>query len=136
MSDGSVITGGGGSPGPLKQLNGEIFYPPYLFKTDGSGEFASRPEIIDAPTAMLAWDQEFSVEATESIVKATLVRVGAVTHAFNNETRFFDLSIPQAGNIVTLRTPLSANVAPPGYYLLFVWNAAGTPSVAKFIQIG
>lgn len=136
LPDGSVITGGGGSPGPLKQLNGEIFYPPYLFKTDGSGEFASRPEIIDAPTAMLAWDQEFSVEATESIVKATLVRVGAVTHAFNNETRFFDLSIPQAGNIVTLRTPLSANVAPPGYYLLFVWNAAGTPSVAKFIQIG
>ncbi|HQV88746.1 MAG TPA: DUF1929 domain-containing protein [Nitrosomonas sp.] len=135
LPDGSVFTGGGG-PNPVKQLNGEIYYPPYLFKTDGSGEFAPRPQIIDAPTSMITWDQEFSIEASDSIARVTLLRVGAATHAFNNETRFYDLAIPQTGNIVTVRSPESANVAPPGFYLLFVWDASGVPSVAKFIKIG
>ncbi|PXW91253.1 glyoxal oxidase-like protein [Nitrosomonas sp. Nm84] len=136
LPDGTVITGGGGAPGPLKQLNGEIFYPPYLFKTDGSGEFAPRPEIIDAPTTMITWDQEFSIEATASISKVTLIRVGAATHTFDHETRFFDLPVPLAGNIVTVRTPATANIAPPGFYMVFVWDASGVPSIARIIQIG
>ncbi len=135
LADGSVLTGGGGAPGPLTQLNGEIFYPPYLFKTDGSGEFANRPVIIDAPTTMIGWNQEFSIEATESISRVTVVRAGAATHSFNQETRFFELPIDNVGNIVTLLSPSSA-VAPPGFYLLFAWNAAGVPSVAKIIHIG
>lgn len=136
LPDGTVITGGGGAQGPLTQLNGEIYYPPYLFKTDESGEFALRPEIIDAPTTQISWNQEFSVEASESIARVTLVRAGAVTHAFDQETRFFDLPVSQAGNIVTVQSPASPNLAPPGHYLLFVWNASGVPSVARIIQIG
>ncbi|WP_090719870.1 galactose oxidase-like domain-containing protein [Nitrosomonas sp. Nm166] len=136
LPDGTVLTGGGGNPGPIRQLNGEIYYPPYLFKADGTGELAPRPEVVDAPTNMIGWDQEFSVEATDPIAKVTLVRVGVVTHTFNNEQRFFDLPISQTDNIVSVRSPASANIAPPGFYLLFVWNASGTPSIAKFLHIG
>lgn len=136
LPDGTVFTGGGGAPGPIKQLNGEIFHPPYLFKKDGSGEFAPRPSIIDAPTTMLDWNQEFSIEATASIAKVTLVRAGAVTHNYDNEARFFDLPVSQAGRIVTVKTPATPNIAPPGFYLLFVWNAWGVPSIAKIVQIG
>ena len=136
LPDGSVMTGGGGAPGPFRQLNGEIYYPPYLFKKNGSGEFAFRPEIIDAPTAMIGWNEDFSIQANESIAKITLVRVGAVTHSFNNETRFFKLSTSGSGNIVTVRSPKTANIAPPGFYLLFVWNAEGVPSIARIIEIG
>ncbi|WP_255251888.1 galactose oxidase-like domain-containing protein [Nitrosomonas ureae] len=136
LLDGTVITGGGGAQGPLTQLNGEIYYPPYLFKTDGSGEFALRPDIIDAPTTLVNWDQQFSVEASESIARVTLVRAGAVTHAFNQETRFFDLPVSETANIVTVQSPASPNLAPPGFYLLFVWNASGVPSIARIIQLG
>lgn len=137
LADGTVLTGGGGVPGPLRQMNGEVYYPPYLFKKDGTGEFAPRPEIVDAPSAMIGWNQVFSVEATENIARITLVRAGAVTHAFNNEQRFFDLPpISQSGNSVTVKSPASINSAPPGFYLLFVWNAAGTPSLAKIIHLG
>ncbi|PXW80511.1 glyoxal oxidase-like protein [Nitrosomonas sp. Nm84] len=137
LPDGSVITGGGGTPGPLTQLNGEIYYPPYLFKKDGSGQFAPRPVIVDAPTTMIGWNQTFSIEATDNIAKVTLARIGATTHAFNNETRFFSLPASSADSkIVTVRSPASAKVAPPGFYMLFVWNAGGIPSVAKIIQIG
>ncbi|WP_242447179.1 galactose oxidase-like domain-containing protein [Nitrosomonas supralitoralis] len=136
LPDGTVITGGGGAAGPLTQLNGEIYYPPYLFKTDGSGELAPRPDINDAPATPISWDQQFSIEASESIARVTLVRVGAATHAFNQETRFFDLPFLAEGNIVTVQSPASPNLAPPGHYLLFVWNASGVPSTARFIQIG
>ncbi|SEP66984.1 glyoxal oxidase [Nitrosomonas ureae] len=137
LPNGSVVTGGGGTPGPLTQLNGEIYYPPYLFKKDGSGQFSPRPVIVDAPTTMMSWNEQFSIEASENIFRITLVRIGATTHAFNNETRFFNLPTPQKGNrIVTVKTPASANVAPPGFYMLFVWNLEGTPSVARIVQIG
>ena len=136
LPDGSVLTGGGGAEGPLNQLNGEIYYPPYLFNKNGSGEFAFRPEIIDAPTAMIGWGEDFSIQADETIAKVTLVRAGAVTHSFNSETRFINLPIPRRGNIVTVRSPATANIAPPGFYLLFVWNAEGAPSIARMIEIG
>lgn len=137
LPDGSVITGGGGTPGPLIQLNGEIYYPPYLFKADGSGDFAPRPVIVDVPTTIISWNQQFSIEATQNIFRVTLVRIGATTHAFNNETRFFNLPTPQKGSkLVTVRSPASANVAPPGFYMLFVWDIDGTPSVARIVQIG
>lgn len=135
LADGTVLTGGGGSSGPLTQLNGEIYYPPYLFEKNGSGLFEPRPEIINAPTA-IGWNESFSIAADESITRVTLVRAGAVTHSFNNETRFFNLAIPQIGHTVTVRSPATASIAPPGFYLLFVWNDIGVPSIAKMIQIG
>ena len=30
LTDATVLTGGGGAPGPLANLNAEIYYPPYL----------------------------------------------------------------------------------------------------------
>jgi len=136
LPDGTVLTGGGGAPGPVNQMNGEIYYPPYLFKKDGSGEFAARPKIVDAPSHMIGWDQNFSVEATHTIARITLTRLGSVTHNFDNESRFFDLPIAQNGKIVTVRTPAIASEFPPGFYMLFVWNPWGFPSEAKIIQIG
>jgi hypothetical protein len=35
-----------------------------------------------------------------------------------------------------LMTPPSAGVAPPGYYMLFVLDKKGVPSVAKWVQLG
>jgi hypothetical protein len=136
LLDGSVLTAGGGAPGPATQLNGEIYYPPYFFRKDGSGELVPRPKIVHAPTTMIGWDQDFSIQATHNIARVTLVRVGASTHNFDNETRFFDLPVSEIGMIVTVRTPASSFILPPGFYMIFAWNPWGTPSVAKIIQIG
>ena len=40
LPDATVITMGGGTPGPETNLNAEIYYPPYLFNSDGT---AGRP---------------------------------------------------------------------------------------------
>lgn len=136
LPDGTVLTAGGGAPGPVNQLNGEIYYPPYLFKKDGSGQFAARPKIIDAPSHMIGWNENFTVEATNTIARVTLARLGSVTHSFDNESRFMELPVSQTGKIVTVRSPASASIFPPGFYMLFVWNPWGIPSVAKIIHIG
>jgi hypothetical protein len=36
---------------------------------------------------------------------------------------------------LTLTAPPNGNIAPPGYYMLFVVNSAGVPSVAAFVKL-
>ena len=60
LPDGTVITGGGGSPGPVDNLNAEIYYPPYLYSSDGSGNPAPRPTIVSA-SALAKAGQQISV---------------------------------------------------------------------------
>jgi hypothetical protein len=131
-----VLTGGGGAPGPVRQLNAEIYYPPYLYKQDGSGEPAARPTITSAPAAVRL-NQTFTVQvaAGHQIRRATLLRSGSDTHAFNADQRFFELASSQSGQTVTLTAPSDANLALPGWYLLFLFNDAGTPSIAKIVRV-
>ncbi len=137
MPDGSVLTGGGGAPGPVAQLNAEIYFPPYLYKTDGSGQPAARPVITTAPSAA-AWGQSVAVAMSEAnpVARMTLARFGAVTHAFSNEQRFQDLSFTQNGKDLAVTMPASANYAPPGFYMLFALDAQGVPSQAKIVRLG
>jgi len=64
------------------------------------------------------------------------VRTGAVSHSFNNEQRFAELSFTQAGPLVSVQLPTDRNIVPPGYYMLFVFNAEGVPSNAAIVKIG
>ena len=41
LPDATVITMGGGTPGPETNLNAEIYYPPYLFDGDGTASRAA-----------------------------------------------------------------------------------------------
>lgn len=137
LPDGSVLTGGGGAPGPVTNMNAEIYYPPYLFKTDGSGEWAPRPQVLSAP-GVATWGETVPVElaADTTANRVSLVRMGSVTHAFDNDQRFQALTFTQTGSMLGVKLPASGNVAPPGFYMLFVLDAAGVPSVARVIRIG
>jgi len=137
LPDGSVLTGGGGGPGPVFNLNAEIYYPPYLYKPDGSGEPAIRPIIESAPTAG-SWGQQIGVTMfnDKTIDKVALVRFGGVTHAFGNDQRYLALSFSQSGQHLTVNLPASANRAPPGFYLLIALDAQGVPSKARVLRLG
>jgi hypothetical protein len=137
LPDATVVTGGGGDPGPFTNLNAEIYYPPYLYLKDGSGNLAPRPAITSAPD-VLGWAQQFNVNvsSTSPISRVTLIRTGVVTHDFNSNQRFQELSFTQSGGQLTLTTPTSAGIAPPGYYMLFVFDGNGVPSMAKVFRIG
>ena len=129
MPDGTVLTGAGGAPGPVRNLNAEIYYPSYLYNTDGSP--AARPTIAAAPSN-ITLGGPINVTASEGISRVTLVRIGSATHSLNVEQRFFNLTFsPVGGQAVTATAPSNSNFALPGHYMLFVFNGAGIPSVAK-----
>lgn len=133
LPDASVLVAGGGAPGPVINLHAEIYYPPYLYNS--SGDFASRPNIDSAP-ATLNIDDTFSVDVGgTTISRVTLVKTGAVTHSFNMDQRFLELSFTQSSGTLFVQTPSNPNIAPPGYYLLFVFNKRRVPSVGKIVRM-
>jgi hypothetical protein len=58
-----------------------------------------------------------------------------VTHQFDEDQRYLSLAFQQSGSALSIDTPASATLAPPGYYMLFVVNAAGVPSVAHWVRL-
>jgi len=64
-----------------------------------------------------------------------LMRPGAQTHAFDMEQRMVGLSFTSGDGVLQVTAPPNGNIAPPGYYMLFVVDSAGVPSVASFVQL-
>jgi hypothetical protein len=138
LDDASVLTGGGGAPGPLNNLNAEIYYPPYLYKNDGSGQPAIRPVITTATPRSLHPGNtiNITVGSTNQISRLTFVRKGSSTHSNNSDQRFINLAFQQTGNQLTAVLPSDPTVLLPGWYMLFAFNSAGVPSTATVLHVG
>ena len=145
LPDGRILSAGSGQPsdaGQVDEFNAEIYSPPYLFNPDGTSATASRPLIMSAPT-IVGYGQQFKIWTQNVIPKTMLwIRLGVGTHSFNENQRlnylsFTELAIPpgNASTPFSVTAPANANLAPPGHYLFYVLNAAGTPSLGKIIQI-
>mgnify|MGYP006267538375 CR=1 FL=1 len=134
LEDGRVLSVGGGAPGPLVNTNAEIYSPGYLFDADGS--LATRPVITDAPE-LVAPRGTFDIQLDDAadITRLTFVKNGSVTHSLNMESRAIDLAFTRSGNTLTVDPPDNSNILTPGYWMLFAWNSAGTPSVAASIKV-
>jgi hypothetical protein len=110
---------------------GEIYSPPYLFDGD---QPAVRPTIQDAP-AQLPYGVGFGVAATRA-ARAVLVAPGATTHGADMNQRLIELQrIRTAAGGLDVRAPAGPDIAPPGYYMLFVLDADGTPSIARWVRM-
>jgi Domain of unknown function (DUF1929)/Chitobiase/beta-hexosaminidase C-terminal domain len=135
LPDASVLTGGGGAPGPVINLNSEIYYPPYLYAADGSP--AVRPVISATSSNFLNPGDtvNLTVGATDVISRLTLVRTGSATHSGNSDQRFIELTFNQAGQNLTAALPPNPTMLLPGYYMLFAFNNAGVPSTAAMITV-
>ena len=131
LPDGRIMIGGGGTPGPRNYTDVEYYSPSYLFNGD---EPATRPEITNVPKKV-GYNGSFDVTSDSTVSRVTLVRNGSVTHGFNNDQNFQDLEFTQDGSTVSITSPADANLAPPGAYMVFVWNQDGTPSVADIVQV-
>ncbi|MFL5281517.1 MAG: galactose oxidase-like domain-containing protein [Rhodopila sp.] len=137
LPDGSVLTGGGGGPGPVDNLNAEIYYPPYLYSADGSGNPAPRPTIVSASALVKAGQQiSLTMGTPDPVSRVTLLRMGAVTHSNDVQQRFFALTFSQSGNTVTAQLPSNGNNLLPGFYMIFAFSSKGTPSVAQVTHVG
>lgn len=136
LPDGRVLLGGGGAPGPQTNLNAEIYTPPYLYKQDRTATLATRPVITSAPQTA-AWGARINVGVdVAGVSRVTLVKTGSATHTVDFDQRFLPLIHTASGTQLSVTMPANANLASPGYYMLFVFNSAGVPSVARIIKLG
>ena len=129
LPDGRVyVAGGGGDPGVSDQRSAQIFSPPYLFK-------GPRPTIASAPATVKYGSPTFvGTPDAASISRVSLIRTGSVTHAFDQNARATSLSFSQTAGGLTVNMPANRNDVPPGYYMLFIVNGQGVPSVASFVR--
>jgi YVTN family beta-propeller protein len=134
MPDASVLVAGGGAPGPQTNTNFEVYYPPYLYGP--SGALAPRPTIELAPSVINV-GQTFAVDfgSAPGISRVVMIKTAAVTHSFNMEQRFNELTFTASGSRLMVQAPTHAANAPPGFYLLFVLDSAGTPSIARIVKV-
>jgi hypothetical protein len=51
------------------------------------------------------------------------------------EQRYIPLSFSRGTASLTATAPANANIAPPGFYMLFIIDANGVPSVARMVQV-
>ena len=70
----------------------------------------------------------------QKIVSAELIRPAAVTQSSDPNQRFA-LPVTVSGNHVKLTVTGNPSLAPPGWYMLFVNNANGVPSVATWVHV-
>ncbi len=138
LPDGRVLAAGGVHPEDYQW--GTLYEPPHLFKSDGT--YATRPVINSAP-ASLGWGKVFTicVPDTTAITRACLIRPANTTHAFDQNQRYIPLTFTKVGNPVRLlvQTPANANVAPPGYYMLFLTGSADgadVPAIGRWVRLG
>jgi hypothetical protein len=129
LPDGRILHAGGEGGEKATSRGAELFSPPYLFK-------GARPTITSAPQAV-HYGNSFTLGTPDAagIAKVSLIALGAATHAFDMGQRFMGLTFQRGTGALTVTAPANGNLAPPGYYMVFILNGNGVPSVAKIIQV-
>jgi hypothetical protein len=135
LPDATVLLVGGNPTRGNYERNIEIYSPAYLFNADSTP--ATRPTIDGVSASTLTYGGALTIQTASSsdISSVVLVRPGAPTHAFDMEQRLVGLSFTAGTGVLNVTGPPNVNVAPPGYYMLFLVNSAGVPSVARFIRV-
>jgi hypothetical protein len=135
LPDGTVwVVGGNPARGTYEQ-HMEIYSPAYLFNPDGT--LAARPAITGIPTSGIGYGAAFQVQTPDAtnISSVVLMRPGAPTHAFDMEQRLVAMNFTAGSGVLNVTAPPNGNIAPPGYYMLFILNSSGVPSMAQFVQL-
>jgi hypothetical protein len=118
---------------------GQLFFPPYLFKQDGSR--AVRPVIASAPVD-ISYGGHFDITVAgvpSQIASVVMLRSDHNTHSLTTGDRYVKLAFNQKGAAnkgeLRVRAPKLPAQAIPGIYLLYALDQAGVPSVAKRVYL-
>ena len=118
-----------GKPRQAYAKTGEIFSPPYLFK-------GARPRISSAP-GTLGYGQAFTVThpARGQHLPCGAGQAGRGDPLKQLRPALRGLHLSGSGGTLRVTAPPNGNHAPPGWYMLFLVNSTGVPSVASWVQV-
>ena len=129
LPDGRVLTAGGNPARQSNELRLEIYSPTYMTRP--------RPVIQNAPTSA-KYGRTLTIQTPQagSIKWASFIRPSANTHSLDTEQRLVDLPIQsRTSSSITVSVTNNHNLAPAGYYMLFLTDTANTPSTASWVQL-
>ncbi|MEV4640609.1 galactose oxidase early set domain-containing protein [Actinoplanes sp. NPDC049548] len=129
LPDGRVMAVGNNPGDGSFDMRISVYSPPYLFK-------GGRPQILTVATRQWAYGSTNQITVDGPITRAALIRPEAVTHSSDPNQRYVDLPMSVSGTTVGLNLTSNPNLAPPGWYMLFVTGANGVPSVAQWVHVG
>ena len=132
LPDGRVMAVGNNPGDGSFDMRISVYTPPYLY--DGA-----RPQVTSVASNQWTYGstQNITVDSTDgAVTSAELIRPAAVTHSSDPNQRSVDLPITvNADGSLGLNVTDNDNIAPPGWYMLFVQNADGVPSIAQWVQL-
>ena len=135
LPDGTVWVAGGNPQRGTYEPHMEIYSPAYLFNPDGT--LATRPAITGTSSSVIGYNGAFQVQTPDAanISSVVLMRNGADTHSFDMDQRYVGLSFTTSTGVLSVTSPPNSNIAPPGYYMLFILSTSGVPSLAAMVQV-
>jgi hypothetical protein len=138
-----IIAGGEGfepddpnKPERQPQQEAQIFSPPYGGIEDWK---LTRPTINTAPTEIF-YGTNFNITYSMGAMnrapaRLTLISLGATTHAFNQHQHVTFLPFNPVPSTAEVSWETRHQHLPAGYYMLFLVDDAGVPSVAKIVRV-
>ncbi len=139
LPDGKVLAASGNpdkgkvpdwSPDENEELRLEVYSPPYLFQ-------GARPA-IGAIQEEWKYGETIEISFTHGVPIhwANLIRNSVVTHSFNTDQRLVDLTIlSQSVGNMKITVTSNPNLAPPGWYMLFLIDNDRIPSEAQWVHL-
>jgi len=128
LPDGQVMAIGNNPGNGSFDTRISVYSPPYLFH-------GARPKITSVATRSWTYGSNEQVTVNQKIVSAELISPAAVTRSTDPNQRSVALPVSGSGTHLSLNVTTNPNLAPPGWYMLFVVNASGVPSVAAWVHV-
>jgi hypothetical protein len=129
LPDGRVMAVGDNPGDGTFEMRVSIYTPPYLFR-------GGRPQIRSVANQFWGYGSTQQITVDGPVVTASLIRPAAVTHSSDPNQRYVELPMTVNGTTIGLNVTSNPNIAPPGWYMLFVVSPGGVPSVASWVHVG
>ena len=129
LPDGRVMTAGGNPERGTFETRIEVYSPAYISQT--------RP-VIQRARQSVGYGGQITIQTPQagSIKWVSLIRPMATTHTVDTEQRLVDLPIKsKTSTNVTVTVTNDRNLAPAGWYMLFITDNNNVPSVAHWIRL-
>ncbi|HEY9847119.1 MAG TPA: galactose oxidase-like domain-containing protein, partial [Candidatus Caenarcaniphilales bacterium] len=131
LPDGRVVLSGG-NPTGYQELRLEVYRPPYMFKPN-------RPTYGAAFQNTLAYGSIIGIPTPQSqqIQYVSLLKPMANTHTLETGQRLIDLQIVSRATPGYIHAQLAndRNLTPPGWYMLFIVDNRGVPSMGHWLRV-
>jgi len=128
LPDGRVVTAGGNPNRGQNELRLEIYSPWYIGQP--------RPVVQTVQNGGYGKSLTIQTPQASNIKWVSLIRPSANTHSCDTEQRLVDVPISgKTSTSLTASITSNRNLAPPGWYMLFITDTSGVPSVATWVQL-